>query len=96
MDEIFQKTDLIFTPTSPDLPFKIGEKISDPVKMYLADAFTTMANLAGIPGISFPIGTVEVEGKELSVGGQFMAKAWDEETLLRGAYWGEKIAKSGR
>lgn len=90
---LFKDVSLIFTPTSPTLPFKIGERINDPVKMYLADVFTTTANLAGIPAISFPIGKTEVEGKVLSVGGQLMANAWDEETLLRGAYWGERIQK---
>lgn len=91
--KIFKKYPLIFTPTCPDLPFKIGERISDPVKMYLADVFTTTANLAGIPAISFPIGETESGGKKLSIGGQLMAAAWDEETLLRGAYWGEQITQ---
>lgn len=91
LNEIFNDVSLIYTPTSPTLPFKIGERIDDPVRMYLADVFTTTANLAGIPAISFPIGKTEEEGKVLSIGGQFMAKAWDEETLLRGAYWGEQL-----
>jgi aspartyl-tRNA(Asn)/glutamyl-tRNA(Gln) amidotransferase subunit A len=90
---IFKKYPLLYTPTSPTLPFNIGERINDPVKMYLADVFTTTANLAGIPTISFPIGEVKKEGKTLSIGGQLMAAAWDEETLLRGAYWGEQIQK---
>ncbi|MFH1182963.1 MAG: Asp-tRNA(Asn)/Glu-tRNA(Gln) amidotransferase subunit GatA [Candidatus Moraniibacteriota bacterium] len=90
---IFKKYPLVFTPTSPDLPFKIGERISDPVRMYLADVFTTTANLAGIPAISFPIGETKLTGKTLSIGGQLMAAAWDEETLLRGAYWGEQMQK---
>ncbi len=90
--QIFKQYPLIFTPTSPDLPFKIGERLDDPIKMYLADAFTTMANLAGIPAISFPVGNTELGGKKLSIGGQLMANSWDEKTLLRGAYWGQKIA----
>ena len=94
LDSVFEKADLIFTPTSPDLPFKVGERINDPVRMYLADAFTTIANLAGIPAISFPIGNFQTEGKKLSIGGQLMAQAWDEETLLRGANFGEKIVNS--
>ncbi|MBM3256038.1 MAG: Asp-tRNA(Asn)/Glu-tRNA(Gln) amidotransferase subunit GatA [Candidatus Moranbacteria bacterium] len=89
--DIFKKYPLIFTPTSPTLPFKIGERVSDPVKMYLADVFTTTANLAGVPAISFPIGNAKISGKKLSIGGQLMAAAWDEETLLRAAYWGEKL-----
>jgi len=88
---LFKKVPLIYTPTSPTLPFKIGERINDPVKMYLADVFTTTANLAGIPAISFPIGNTEVNGKTLSIGGQLMANAWDEETLLRGAFRGEQL-----
>ncbi len=91
LSAIFKKYPLIFTPTSPDLPFKIGERTNDPVKMYLADAFTTIANLAGIPAISVPIGNTILDGKKLSIGGQLMADAWNEKTLLRGAYWGEKM-----
>jgi len=91
LSELFNKVDLIFTPTSPTLPFKIGERIDDPVKMYLADVFTTTANLAGIPAISFPIGSAKEGDKTLSIGGQLMANAWDEETLLRGAHWGEQL-----
>ncbi len=59
--------------------------------MYLADVFTTTANLAGIPAISFPIGETKLAGKTLSIGGQLMSAAWDEETLLRAAYWGEQF-----
>jgi len=93
LSRYFSEIPLIFTPTSPDLPFKIGERNEDPVKMYLTDVFTTTANLAGIPAISFPIGRTVVGGKTLSIGGQLMTNAWDEETLLRAAYWGEKIVK---
>jgi len=91
LSDIFKQVSLIFTPTSPTLPFKIGERIDDPVKMYLADVFTTTANLAGIPAISFPIENTQVGEKTLSIGGQLMANAWDEETLFRGAYWAEKM-----
>jgi len=91
LDKIFKEVPLIFTPTSPDLPFKIGEKTEDPVRMYLVDIFTTPASLAGIPAISFPVGFSKKE--KLPVGAQLMAAAWDEETLLRGAYHGEKIMK---
>jgi len=91
LSRLFNEIPLIFTPTSPDLPFKIGERNEDPVKMYLADVFTTTANLAGIPAISFPIGETKTNSKTLSVGGQLMAGAWDEETLLRAAFWGEQM-----
>jgi len=89
LERIHKKVPLIFTPTSPDLPFKIGDKIDDPVRMYLVDIFTTPASLAGIPAISFPIGKED----NLPVGAQLMAASWDEETMLRGAYWSEKIMK---
>jgi aspartyl-tRNA(Asn)/glutamyl-tRNA(Gln) amidotransferase subunit A len=91
LSNLFKDVSLLFTPTSPTLPFKIGERINDPVKMYLADVFTTTANLAGIPAISFPIGNTKVGDKNLSIGGQLMANAWDEETLLRAAYWGGQL-----
>jgi len=74
----FKEVDLIFTPTSPFLPFKIGEKIKDPVSMYLADLLTVPANLAGIPAISLPAG----EHKGLPVGVQFMAPVMKEQRLF--------------
>jgi len=73
--------DLLFTPTSPTPAFLLGEKTADPYTMYLSDIFTVTANLAGIPALSLPLG--EVDG--LPVGGQFMAPAWGEEIMIRGA-----------
>jgi len=73
--------DLLFTPTSPFPAFRLGEKTEDPLSMYLSDIYTVTANLAGIPGVSLPIG--EVDG--LPVGGQFLAPLWGEEAMLRGA-----------
>ena len=73
--------DVLFTPTSPTPAFRIGERTVDPVSMYLSDIYTVTANLAGIPGISLPIGTVD----GLPVGGQFLARRWDERTMLRAA-----------
>ena len=73
--------DVLFTPTSPTPAFRIGERTVDPVSMYLSDIYTVTANLAGIPGISLPIGTVD----GLPVGGQFLARRWDECTMLRAA-----------
>jgi len=78
----FEKVDAIICPTSPDLAFKIGERIDDPLRMYLADIFTIATNLAGICGISVPCGLVEEEGKKLPVGLQFLGKAMDETRLL--------------
>ena len=58
-DEAFKEVDVIVTPVSPTLPWKIGEKVSDPLKMYLSDIYTVTANLAGIPGLSVPIGFID-------------------------------------
>lgn len=85
-EEVFQKIDFVFSPTAPEVAFKIGEKTNDPLKMYLSDIFTINANLAGIPAISFPIGKVNVDGKELPVGGQLQGKWFDEEGILNAAY----------
>lgn len=90
--DAFDSVDLIFSPTAPEPAFKFGAKTDDPLKMYLSDIYTVMANLAGVPAISFPIGTVEEDGKQLPVGGQLMGKWFDEETLLRAADTYEKNA----
>jgi len=82
-DEAFKKFDAIVTPTSPTPAFKIGEKISDPLTMYLSDIFTISANLAGIPGISIPCGFTK---DNLPIGLQVIGKPFDEETILRVAY----------
>ncbi|HJR68204.1 MAG TPA: Asp-tRNA(Asn)/Glu-tRNA(Gln) amidotransferase subunit GatA [Gemmatimonadaceae bacterium] len=73
--------DLIFTPTTPSVAFKHGAK-SDPYEMYLNDIFTVTANLAGIPGVSVPIGRLD----GLPVGGQLLAAHFDEMGMFRGAY----------
>ncbi|KPK98986.1 MAG: glutamyl-tRNA amidotransferase [Omnitrophica WOR_2 bacterium SM23_72] len=82
-DKVFEECDCILTPTSPTPAFKIGEKIDDPLKMYLSDIYTISANLAGLPAISVPCGFTK---KGLPVGLQLLAKAFDEETLFRMAY----------
>ena len=79
-DEAFQKVDALLSPVSPTPAFKIGEKISDPLSMYLSDIYTVTANLAGIPAISVPCGFTE-EG--LPVGIQILANQFQEGTLLR-------------
>ena len=83
--DAFQEVDLIFSPTSPEGAFRFGAKSDDPISMYLSDIYTVTANLAGIPAISFPMGTMEEAGKALPLGGQLMGKWFDEETLLRAA-----------
>jgi aspartyl-tRNA(Asn)/glutamyl-tRNA(Gln) amidotransferase subunit A len=83
----FEKVDLIACPTSPTLPFKLGERTQNPIEMYLSDVLTVPVNLAGLPGISVPIGWVN----NLPVGGQLIGKPWDEATLLRVSYVWERI-----
>jgi len=73
--------DVLFTPTSPTPAFRLGERMADPVEMYLSDVFTVTANLAGIPGVSVPVGRVE----GLPVGGQILAPWWQEERMLAAA-----------
>jgi len=80
--DAFEKVDALICPTSPDLAFKIGERVNDPLRMYLADIFTIAANLAGICGISVPCGFVQEDGKNLPVGLQFLGKSLDETRLL--------------
>ncbi len=81
--------DAVFTPTTPSVAFRLGEKVEDPYQMYLADVFTVTANLAAIPGISLPIGTVD----GLPAGGQFLADRWDETTMVRAAAALERALK---
>jgi len=76
----FEKCDCIMMPVSPTAAFKIGEKIDDPLKMYLSDIYTIAANLAGVPGISIPCGFDE---NGLPIGLQILASAFAEEKLLR-------------
>ena len=82
-EKAFEKCDVILTPTSPTPAFKIGEKVNDPLGMYLSDIFTIPANLAGIPGISIPCGFT---GQGLPVGLQLLAKPFDEEALIRTSF----------
>jgi aspartyl-tRNA(Asn)/glutamyl-tRNA(Gln) amidotransferase subunit A len=81
-EEAFEKVDFIYSPTTPEIAFKFGEKTSDPLKMYLSDVYTITANLSGVPAISFPIGIIE----GMPVGGQLMGKWFDEEGLLNMAH----------
>lgn len=89
----FEKVDMIFSPTAPEAAFKFGSKSDDPLKMYLSDIYTVTANLAGVPAISFPMGMVEEEGKQLPLGGQLMAKWYDEEGMLNAADAFERAKK---
>jgi len=80
-DKAFEGVDAILTPTSPTPAFKIGEK-KDPLSMYLADIFTTPANVTGIPALSVPSGTVQRDGKDLPVGLQIMANHGREDIIF--------------
>jgi len=83
--QVFEDVDFIATPTVPFLPFKIGEKLDDPVAMYLCDIFSAPANLSGVPSIAFPSGKAE---NNLPFSIQFMATHWNEKALF---YIGKKF-----
>jgi aspartyl-tRNA(Asn)/glutamyl-tRNA(Gln) amidotransferase subunit A len=78
-EQAFEGCDVIATPTSPEIAFRLGEKTGDPLSMYLSDVYTVSANLAGIPGISIPCGFEE----GMPVGLQLLGPALDESTPLR-------------
>lgn len=80
--QAYEKVDLLLTPTAPSPAFAIGEKVNDPLSMYLNDVFTVPVNLAGLPGISLPAG-LSLNG--LPLGLQLIGRTFDEETLLRAA-----------
>jgi len=81
-DAAFEKYDALITPTSPTVPFKIGEKTDDPLAMYLSDVCTLPINIAGVPGISVPAGFAD----GLPIGMQIIGKHFGEEAILRVAY----------
>ncbi len=76
----FSIVDVLLTPTTPTTAFKLGEKTTDPIEMYLSDIFTTSANLAGIPGINIPIGK---DKNNLPIGLQLLANQFEEDKLLQ-------------
>ena len=82
----FEKVDALISPTSPVPAFKLGERVADPLQMYLADIFTIAANLAGICGISVPCGFAQVDGHRLPIGMQLLGKALDETRILQIAH----------
>jgi aspartyl-tRNA(Asn)/glutamyl-tRNA(Gln) amidotransferase subunit A len=85
----FEKVDALVTPTTPTLPFKLGEKVEDPLAMYLNDVYTVTADLVGVPGISVPCGNSK-EG--LPIGLQILGRHFDESTVLRLAHAYEHAA----
>ncbi|MFQ5753011.1 MAG: Asp-tRNA(Asn)/Glu-tRNA(Gln) amidotransferase subunit GatA [bacterium] len=86
-EHVFQQCDCLLTPTSPTTAFKIGEKVDNPLTMYLSDIYTVSVNLAGLPGISVPCG---IDSNKLPIGVQIIGKHFDEEGVLRVADFIEK------
>ena len=84
--QAFEKVDVIMGPTAPDVAFKIGEKTSDPVSMYLSDIYTIATNLAGLPGMSIPAGFVAGNKGDMPVGLQIIGNYFDESRLLNVAH----------
>ncbi len=81
-DAVFQETDILVTPVMPTPAFKLGEKIEDPLQMYLSDIYTISVNLAGLPAISLPCGFTK---SGLPIGLQLIGRPFEEEILLRAA-----------
>ena len=82
-DKAFEKYDAIISPAAPTTALKLGQSLSDPLKMYLGDIYTVSLNIAGLPGIVFPCG---FDSNNLPVGLQLIGKHFDEKTLIRAAY----------
>lgn len=78
----FERCDVIATPTTPSPAFRVGERVSDPLSMYLEDVYTVGVNLAGLPAASIPMGQARVDGALLPVGVQLVAPAFEESRLL--------------
>ncbi len=92
-DKAFEKYDVILGPVAPTTALKLGESLSDPIKMYLGDIYTVSVNLAGLPGISLPCG---YDSKGLPIGLQLLGKHFDEKTIIRAAYAFEKTMDTKR
>ena len=88
--KLFEKYDVLLTPTSPTVAFDIGSKSSNPLEMYLADICTVSVNIAGLPGISVPCG---VDSEGMPIGMQLIGNRFSEETLLNAAYTFEQDYK---
>jgi aspartyl-tRNA(Asn)/glutamyl-tRNA(Gln) amidotransferase subunit A len=99
-DRAFESVDAIAMPTSPTPAIKLGERVDDPLQMYLMDVFTVSANLTGLPGISLPCGftSESADPNRLPIGFQLIGRAFDEPTLLqiarayeRATNWSEQL-----
>ena len=89
-NKAFEKYDVIITPTSPTVAFKLGEKSTNPMEMYLADICTVSVNIAGLPGISIPCG---INSEGMPIGMQIIGNKFEEEKILKVAYAYEQEAK---
>lgn len=89
-NKAFEKYDVIITPTSPTVAFKLGEKSTNPMEMYLADICTVSVNIAGLPGMSIPCG---VDSNGLPIGMQIIGNKFDEETIIKVAHAYEQKEK---
>ena len=92
-DEAFAKYDMIIAPAAPTTAPRLGESLSDPIKMYLGDIYTISVNLAGLPGICLPCGQ---DSKGLPIGVQFIGDCYQEKNLIRAAYTLEQLGKEGQ
>lgn len=95
-NEVFNSVDVLLTPPTPSAAWKIGEKSQDPLKMYLADAYTIPASLAGLPGICVPAGFVEENNETLPVWVQFLSNLKEESKLLQVAHIFEQATGYGK
>ena len=89
-DKLFEKYDILLTPTSPTVAFEIGTKSNNPLEMYLADICTVSINIAGLPAISIPCG---VNSEGMPIGMQLIGNHFEEETILNAAYTYEQATK---
>ncbi|OGE10822.1 glutaminyl-tRNA synthase (glutamine-hydrolyzing) subunit A [Candidatus Curtissbacteria bacterium RIFCSPLOWO2_01_FULL_42_26] len=88
-DNVFKRVDALICPTSPTLPFKLGEKVDDPLQMYLSDIFTVTQNLAGVPSLNIPCGFIQ----DLPVGMQIVGPHFSEKLLYQVGYAYEQETK---
>ena len=89
-EKLFEKYDILITPTSPTVAYEIGTKSNNPLEMYLADLCTVSVNIAGLPGISIPCG---VDSQGMPIGMQLIGKPFGEETIIQAAYTYEQETK---